>query len=318
VKAVFFGTPLLAVPSLRALTEIATVAGVVCQPDRPAGRGLREQSPAVKLAALSLGLEVFQPEKVRSGELLRWLALRAPTFSVVLAYGRILPRDVLEVPERGSVNLHASLLPRYRGAAPIEWAIARGEEQTGISLMQMDEGLDTGPVYTRHVLEIGLDETAGELRERLAQLSADVIRNDLPRLARGELTAEPQLASQATLAPPLSATDGEIDWFLPANEIHNLVRGFSPKPAARTRVRGKELKIRVTRRVEAAPKIAPGEVRVERPRVLIGTGNGALELVRAQLEGKRELSALELVNGRGLIDGERLGSDAPKAALEPP
>lgn len=268
---------------------------------------LRE--PEVKLAARELGLEIYQPEKVRNGDLYRWLRAREPDVALVLAYGRILPEDVLAAPRAGSLNLHASLLPRYRGAAPIQWAIIRGEVETGISLMQMDAGLDSGPVYSRHALAIGPEETAGELAPRLAELAAAVVRSDVPRAVAGELVAVPQDASAATLAPLLERAHGKIDFREPARAIHDLVRGLAPRPAAHTTAHGKPLRVASTRIAPAAPGLAPGEVRVERPRVLVGTGVGALELVRAQLEGKRELGALELVNGRALADGDVLGAE---------
>jgi methionyl-tRNA formyltransferase len=261
----------------------------------------------VKQAALALGLDVYQPEKVRSGELFAWLAARAPDVALVLAYGRILPLPVLNAPRRGCVNLHASLLPRYRGAAPIQWAILRGERVTGISLMQMDEGLDSGPVYSRHELGIGPDETAGELAARLSELAAQVVRTDLARVVAGEIEASAQDPSGVTLAPPLERAHGNLDFTKSAESVHDWVRGLAPKPGAHTLVRGKRLRLAETRRIGASPQLRPGEVRVERPRVLVGTGDGAVELLRAQVEGKRELSALELANGRVLSDGDVLG-----------
>jgi methionyl-tRNA formyltransferase len=205
------------------------------------------------------------------------------------------------------VNLHASLLPRYRGAAPIQWAILNGETETGISLMQMEEGLDSGPVFVEKKLPIFPNETAGELAERLAALAAEVTRDELPRLVRGELRAEPQDARQATLAPPLGREHGVIDWSESARWIHDRVRGLAPRPSAFTTVAGQRLRVTATRLVTPVPAVEPGVVRVERPRVLVGTGDVALELVRAQLEGKRELAALDLVNGRAIVDGQRLG-----------
>lgn len=232
----------------------------------------------------------------------------SPDLGVVMAYGRILPADVLSAPRLGCVNLHASLLPKLRGAAPIQWAIISGEDTTGISLMQMDEGLDTGPVYTRHAIPIGPDETAGELADRMAALAASVVEQDLPRLVRGELTATPQDETAATYAPLLEREHGRIDWQRPASALHNQVRGLAPRPGAYTTLRGKQLRIAATRVAAHAPPLAPGTVRVERPRVLIGTGEGALELLRAQVEGRRELDALSLVNGRALADGDVLGT----------
>jgi methionyl-tRNA formyltransferase len=307
VRAVFFGTPAIAVPALAALAKVAEIVGVVCQPDRPAGRGLQLRAPEVKVEALSLGLEVVQPTKVRDGSLEAWVRERRPDLALVLAYGRILPRGVLEAPALGCVNLHASLLPKYRGAAPINWAIMQGETSTGISLMQMDEGLDSGAVFVERALSIGPDETAGELAERLAALAADITREELPRLARGELRATPQEHALATHAPLLERAHGLIDWTWSSTRIHDRVRGLAPRPSAFSAVAEQRLRVTATRLANPVPKLSPGEVRVERPRVLVGTGDGALELVRAQLEGKRELSALELVNGRALADGQKLG-----------
>ncbi|HET9959107.1 MAG TPA: methionyl-tRNA formyltransferase [Polyangiaceae bacterium] len=316
MRAVFFGTPALAVPTLRALCDISEVVGVVCQPDRPAGRGLVPQAPAVKSAALELGCEVYQPEKVRNGELERWLREREPDVAVVLAYGRILPKGVLEAPRRGCVNLHASLLPRYRGAAPIQWAILRGERETGISMMQIDEGLDSGPVFSRHAIPIGENETAGELAERLANLGAEILRAELATIVEGRLTSQPQDPALATLAPPLERVHGRLDWSRPAQQLHDQVRGLAPKPGAFTSCRGKQVRLARTHWVATAPALLPGQVRVERPRVLIGTGDGAIELLRAQFEGKKELDALSLVNGRYINDGDLLG-DEPKPTTGP-
>ena len=262
--------------------------------------------PAVKLAAIELGLPVHQPEKVKSGELRAWLENAACDVGVVLAYGRILPPDVLATPRLGCVNLHASLLPRFRGAAPIQWALLEGETTTGISLMQMDAGLDTGPVFTRHVIPIGPHENAGELSERLGELAAEVVRADVPRLAAGELHAAAQDAARVSYAPPLEREHGRIDWTKSAAKIHDQVRGLTPRPGAFTTLRGKQLRITRTARIDRAPPLAPGALRIEKPRVLIGTGEGALELLRAQAEGKKELEALALVNGRTLVDGDTL------------
>jgi methionyl-tRNA formyltransferase len=227
---------------------------------------------------------------------------------VVLAYGRILPPDILAVPPHGALNLHASLLPKYRGAAPIQWCIVRGEAQTGISLMQMDEGLDTGAVLSRHVIPIGEEETAGELAERLSTLAADVVRSDLPRVMRGELTAEPQDHTQATHAPPLEREDGRVAFDQPARVIANLVRGLWPKPGAFTSVGEKTLRL-VKVRASDAPLEAPvGSVVVQGGTPWVATAAGSLEIVQAKLEGKRESSGRDLVNGRVLAAGLRLGT----------
>jgi methionyl-tRNA formyltransferase len=300
IRAVFFGTPAIALPSLRALGEVADVVGVVTQPDRPAGRGLELQAPAVKTLAAELGREVLQPEKVRDGALRDWLAARSPDVLVVLAYGRILPVDVLTVAPRGAINLHASLLPRYRGAAPIAWSILRGEQETGVSLMQMDAGMDTGPVFSRHALPIGDDETAGDLTIRLGELAAEVVRGDLLRAVRGELHAEPQDEALATLAPPLTRDVGRIDFTATARSIKDQVRALAPRPGAFTTLAGKVLRVSEVRRASRQFPGPPGALHVWDGTPWVTTGDGTLELVRAQLEGRRAASGRDLVNGRVL------------------
>lgn len=310
MRAVFFGTPPIAVPALRALTQVAEVAAVVCQPDRPSGRGLKVTAPAVKEAALELGLSVHQPTKVRTGELASWLREKAADVALVMAYGRILPRDVLEAARRGAMNLHASLLPHYRGAAPINWAIVRGERQSGISLMQMDEGLDSGPVYSRHAIDLTDNETAGSLSERLATLAAHVVRADLAAAVEGKLEAVPQDESQATHAPLIERHHLQIDWSQPAVEIARLIRGMAPRPGAFTLLGGKVLRIHEARPTAGPmpPGAQPGTIAVLGKRALVATGIGTLEIVNAQLEGKKALMALDLINGRVLLDGGILGA----------
>jgi methionyl-tRNA formyltransferase len=307
VRAVFFGTPAIAVPALKALAEIAEVVGVVCQPDRPAGRGLNLQPPAVKLAALELGFEVHQPVKVKTGHLADWLRERTPDVALVMAYGRILPPAVLAAPRRGCMNLHASLLPRWRGAAPINWAIIHGDHETGICLMQMDEGLDTGPVYARRAIAIGEEETAGELSERLASTAADLVRAELERAVHGWLEAVPQEHDKSTHAPPLERADGALNFSKTARDLVNLVRGLAPRPGAHTLLNGKPLRV-TQARLSAQPAAGePGCVSVDQKRVLVSAIDGSFELVRAQLEGRKELPALDLINGRALKPGDLLG-----------
>ncbi len=308
IRTVFFGTPAIAVPALEALHETTQLLAVVCQPDRPAGRGLALSEPAVKVAAVRLGLPVYQPQKVRTGELETWLREQAADVAVVMAYGRILPEGVLSAPRLGCLNLHASLLPKLRGAAPINWAIVRGETETGISLMQMDVGLDTGPVFALRKLVIGPEETAGALAERLAALAAEVVREDLPQVARGELAAVAQDASQASHAPLIEKADTRIEWARSAREIVDLVRGMAPRPAAHTEVRGKHLKLTHTRVSSQHAGGAPGTVDLGIGReILVATGSGTVEILRAQLEGKKELGAADLLNGRALGPGDVLG-----------
>lgn len=309
-RSVFFGTPAIAVPALRALAETTEVVGVVCQPDRPAGRGMKLTAPAVKQTALELGLEVHQPVKVKTGNLDEWLEARAVEVAVVLAYGRILPEAVLAAPRRGCINLHASLLPEYRGAAPINWAIMRGETRSGISLMQMDAGLDTGPVYCARELAIAPTETAGELAARMADLAAAMVRDDLPRVLAGELEATPQDAARASHAPPLEKADLVVDWSWEATRIVDWVRGLSPLPCARTTLEGKTLKLQQARVCPGTcPTGSAGEVVIaDKSGLVVACGEGFVELQRAQLEGRKALAAVDLVNGRLLTLGARLGT----------
>ncbi len=309
MRAVFFGTPQIAVPALRALTQVAQVTAVVCQPDRPSGRGLKVTAPPVKEAALELGLSVHQPTKVRTGELASWLRENAADVALVMAYGRILPAEVLAAPRRGAMNLHASLLPRYRGAAPINWAIVNGETQTGVSLMQMDEGLDTGPVYSRHALDLADTETAGTLAERMATLAAHVVRANLAAAVDGKLSPEPQHEADASHAPLIERAHLQVDWSRSALEIARLIRGMAPRPGAFTLLAGKVLRLHQARPMAGPmpPGALPGSVSVLGKRALIATGSGTLELVNAQLEGKNALMAQDLINGRVLVEGLVLG-----------
>lgn len=314
MRSVFFGTPPIAVPALEALHDISDVVGVVCQPDRPAGRGLKVHVPAVKARALELGLPVHQPVKVKTGNLDAWLRERDVDVAVVLAYGRILPPQVLKVPRRGCMNLHASLLPAYRGAAPINWAIIHGETRTGMALMQMDAGMDTGAVYVARELDIGAEETAGELAVRLGKLAATVVREDLTRAVDGELAARPQDEETASYAPLLTKEHAQVDWSATSRDIANLVRGLAPKPGAHTTLRGKTLKLHAARALSSEASLPTGvcgEVLVaDKSGLVVAAGSGAVELLRAQLQGKKALASRDLVNGRTLEVGDVLGRDS--------
>lgn len=312
MRAVFMGTPELSVPSLDALCDVAEVVGVICQPDRPAGRGMQLTPPPVKVRALERGLDVIQPAKLRDGTVAKWIRDKQADVALVVAYGRILPRDVLDAPRTGCLNVHASLLPKYRGAAPITWAIVRGEKETGVDLMRMEEGLDTGGVYAEKRTPIDPDETAGELAKRIAQLAAELVRESLVATVEGKLPIRPQDDSQATLAPILKKEDGAIDWSKPARVIHDHVRGMSPWPGATTRANNKTLKIHRTRVVDyeiTSPiERSPGViVLADKHRVVVAAGEGALELVEAQPEGKKPMPATDLVHGRALAVGQKLG-----------
>lgn len=311
-RAVFMGTPQFAVPCLDALVEIADVVGVVCQPDKPRGRGLELAAPPVKLRALELGLNVVQPTKLKTGEFAGWLREQAIDVALVVAYGRILPKDVLEAPRLGCVNVHASLLPKYRGAAPITWAIVRGEPETGITLMQMDEGMDTGPVLEQLPTEIVGDETAGDLSERLSAIGALAVRKGLPKYVAGGYTPIPQDHARATLAPILEKEDGRIDFTKGARAVHDHVRGMSPWPGAFTTFRGKGLKVHATRVTDVpagAKRTVPGTVVLtDKSRVVVACGERAIELLRVQVEGKKAIGANDWVAGRGVAEGEILGA----------
>ncbi len=226
-------------PPSRPSPRSPIIPAVICQPDRPAGRGLEQKPSPVKARALELGLHVEQPVKVRTPEFAAWIRDQNADVALVIAYGRILTPAVLQGPRRGCVNLHASLLPKYRGAAPITWAIVRGEAETGISVMQMDEGMDTGPVFTRTAIPIGPEMTADELEVALGQLAAELVGRDLPRIVGGELTAVPQDNDAATLAPILEKENGRIDFAQGARAVHDHVRGMTPWPGAFTTVEGR-------------------------------------------------------------------------------
>ncbi len=309
-RAVFMGTPQFAVPCLDALVEIADVVGVVCQPDKPQGRGLEVTEPPVKERALELGLSVHQPTKMKDGTFAAWLRELDVDVALVVAYGRILPKDVLTAPRLGCINVHASLLPKYRGAAPITWAIVNGEPETGITLMQMDEGMDTGPMLEQFPTPILPEETAGELSERLGALGALAVRKGLPRYVAGGYEPIPQNHAKATMAPILKKEDGRIDWKQPARKVHDHVRGMSPWPSAFTTSRGKLLKVHETRVIDtSASGKEPGTVVLaDKTRVVVACGERAIELGRVQLEGKKAVSAGDWFVGRGVAEGDKLGA----------
>jgi methionyl-tRNA formyltransferase len=319
MRALFFGSPEIAVPSLQALSEVADIVGVVTQPDRPAGRGLGVQAPAVKVAALEMGIPVYQPLKVRDGELERYVRNSNVAVALVIAYGRILPSGVLSAPRVGCLNLHASLLPRHRGAAPIQRALMAGDTETGVCLMQMDDGMDTGPVLTRLVIPIDPADDAGSLAVKVAQCAAKLTRESLAAAVSGKLIPVPQDSSLATHAPPITNADCAIDWARTARELVSQIRGLAPRPGAETNWNGpsgdeKRLKILAAREAPAVvgEQLAPGTVRVSRGRPWVAAGGGSfLEILSGQLPGKKAVHGTDLVNGRALVDGTRLRSVSP-------
>jgi len=303
MRVVFMGTPSFAVPSLAALAAAGhEVAALVAQPDRPAGRGQALKEPATKAWAREKGIPVLQPEKVRDGALAAELGTLRPDVLVVAAYGRILGKDLLLLAPHGALNVHGSLLPAYRGAAPIQWAIANGDAETGVTIMQMDEGLDTGDVLLQRVLPVEPGDTAETLTPRLAALGGEALVAALALLAKGGLVPVRQDPAKATLARILTREDGRIDWTRPAREVANRLRGFSPWPGAWTTLDGKGVKILEASAEDAG---APGEASV--PGTATGVaGRGvavacafptALWVRRLQLEGKAPQAAADFMNG---------------------
>ena len=308
VRCVFFGTPAIAVAALEVLTKNAEVVAAVCQPDRPGGRGLRPQVPAIKVWAMKHGVQIAQPDSLRNGEFSQWISRQHVDLSVVLAFGRILPPDLLRASRLGCVNLHASLLPRHRGAAPIPWSILSGDNETGVSLMQMDEGLDTGPVLVQHRIVIDPRESTGSLTERISKLCAHVAEIEIPRYVQGELKGVPQDTAMATWAPPIRASDRQLDFNQPAILVDSRVRAMSPSPGAITSCRGRLLRILEAKPLASDSGGEPGCVTLTHDRrILVATRAGSLELICAQLEGKRPLVAHNLINGRAVLAHDRLG-----------
>lgn len=310
MKLVFCGTPQFAVPSLERLVSAGhDVQLVVTQPDRPQGRGMELTAPPVKQTALSLGLPATQPDKIKNNKEFRAEieALRLDAI-IVVAYGRIIPGWMLHFPEFGNINVHASLLPKYRGAAPIQWAIANGETVTGVTTIKIDEGLDTGDILLKRQMEIAPDDTAVTLAPRLADLGADLLVETLEQLQQGSLQPIPQDDSLATLAPILKKEDGVVDFNRSAREILNRLRGFQPWPGAYSRFRGKNLKLLDAGMSERVPPLAPGELLASSNGLFAGCGDAtALELLQVQLEGKKPMPARDFVSGYHPAQGERLG-----------
>ena len=301
------GTPEFAVPTLQKIAAAGhDVAAVLTQPDRPKGRGGRPAAPPVKEAALRLGLAVDQPERIRTAEAIEFLRGLAPEAMVVVGYGKIVPQAIIDIPPLGIINVHASLLPKYRGAAPIQWAIANGETRTGVTTMRIDAGLDTGDLLLASETAIGPEETAVELGPRLAVLGADLLIETLAGLAAGRITPRKQDDAQASFAPILKKEDGRIDWTRPAHEIHDRVRGFQPWPLCRTTLRGKALEVRSARVADGCPGL-PGSLHPLRGRLLVACGDSAaLELLEVQLEGRKRMNAAAFLNGFPVVENELL------------
>jgi methionyl-tRNA formyltransferase len=312
LRIVFCGTPEFAVPSLRALIAQPgfEIAGVVTQPDRPRGRGGEIHASPVKETAVAAGIPVYQPEKIKSDEGFEYFQRIAPDALIIIAYGQIISQRLISIPRLGWINLHASLLPKYRGAAPINWAIVNGEKVTGLTTMQIDAGLDTGPMLLKYETGIAADETAPELTAQLAEAGGALIVETLRQLGRGELVPVAQDNSQATFAPILRKEDGRIDWWLSAYEIYNRIRGLQPWPGAFTAFRGKNCRIWGKPLKPVAASGTPGLIlptREDGLRVICGS-NTVLRVEQVQIEGRNRVTDGEFMRGAHIVPGERFGS----------
>jgi methionyl-tRNA formyltransferase len=306
MRLVYLGTPRFAVPTLERIVEAGhQVLAVVTQPDRPRGRGQQLAPPPVKEAALRLGLPLYQPERVRRPEAVEFLRGLKAEAMVVVGYGQIIPQVVIDLAPLGIINVHASLLPKYRGAGPIQWAIFRGEIHTGVTTMRIDAGLDTGDMLLKRETEIGEDENAIELGERLSVMGADLLVETLQGLAAGTIVPEKQDNAQATLAPLLKKEDGLVDWTRPAWDIHNQVRGLQPWPGAHTTFRGQPLQIWKTKLLSTGSS-TPGSLISIKP-LIVSCGSSGLELLEVQQQGRKRMSGADFANGQRLSENEILG-----------
>ena len=311
MNLVFCGTPRFAVPTLERLAEVGhTIPLVVTQPDRPRGRGMELAFSPVKQSAVGLGLDIIQPQAIKNNAEFRdRLTAIAPDAIIVVGYGRIIPQWMIDLPRFGNLNLHASLLPKYRGAAPIQWAIANGESVTGVTTMRIDAGLDTGDILLQQELAIKLTDTSETVAPKLAAAGAELMAETLTRLSQGTVRPTSQDNSKATLAPILTKEDGRMDFNRSAEELSNRFRGFQPWPGAFTTFKAKTLQARSVQPTRWEQKLAPGEIAVDGSRLLVGCAGGGstLELLEVQLEGKRRMTASEFINGYRPRSGDRLG-----------
>jgi methionyl-tRNA formyltransferase len=309
MEIIFLGTPEFAVPSLKALAAAGhKIQGVFTQPDRPKGRGNQLAASPVKEAASELGLRVLQPERIRRPEQVAALVELKPELMVVVGYGQIIPQAIIDIPAQGILNVHASLLPKYRGAAPIQWAIANGEAETGVTIMRIDAGLDTGDMLAQRSMPIRSEETAPHLSKRLAEAGAQLLLESIQSIANETVVYTPQDNSMATYAPVLKKEDGRIDWSLSASVIHNRMRGFTPWPGAYTTFRGQALRIHDAYPLGCQSSDEPGTLESEKRTLRVICGhNSALELKEIQLEGKKRVDVDAFLNGHNIERGERLG-----------
>lgn len=298
---IFFGTPEFAVPTLKALiSKKEKIVLVVTQPDRPKGRGKIIQPCEIKKTALEYGLNVAQPEKLRDESFIKMLKELDPEFGVVVAYGKILPKEILEIPQYGCINLHASLLPKYRGAAPVQWALIKGEKVTGVTTMLIDEGLDTGPVLLQREVPIEDEDNAQSLAHKLSTIGAELIIETIEKMRRKEIKPEPQ-KGEPSYAPQLRKEDGKINWNLSALEIFNLIRGTYPWPCAYSFLKNERVKIIKAEVLEGVA--SAGSVVKAKNELIVGTGDGLLRILLIQPEGKKVMTAKEFLTGRKINEG---------------
>lgn len=308
MRILFLGTPEFAVPSLKTLIGSShEIVAVITQPDKPKGRKLQLAPPPVKEIALAHQFECLQPESLKEEGIQERVSKLAPDICVVVAYGKIIPSWLLELPPHGCLNIHASLLPRYRGAAPIQRAIMNGEKETGVSIMLLDEGMDTGPVLRQKAVRIAVDDNAGTLYDKLAAVGAELLGEVLDKIQEGKITSVPQDDSFATYAPKIEKDEGRIDWSLSAERIHNLVRALNPAPGAFTSYGNLRVKIWITRVEDGFGKTTPGTILETKHSLVVATGIGALTLLRVQPENRDKMSGEEFVRGYRVKVGERLG-----------
>lgn len=310
MRIVFMGTPDFAVGSLQALCESGKheILAVVTQPDRPKGRGNKLLQTPVKEYALAQGLTVYQPQKVKTPEFVELLHELQPELIVVAAFGQFLSKEILELPKYGCINVHASLLPKYRGAAPIQYAIIKGEKESGVTIMQMDIGMDTGAMLDKVVVPIAENTTMGELHDALREQGAALLLQVIDKIAAGTAVAEPQDNEQATYATLLDRSMEHIDWSKSAQEVHNLIRGFNPAPSTFTKLpNGKSLKIWGSRMTDKNSAAAAGTViETGKHSFFVACGEGVLEITEVQPESKKRMSAQVFLNGRGVQEGDLL------------
>ncbi len=311
MRIVFMGTPDFSVPALEALLEAGhEIAAVVTQPDKPKGRGGRVQMTPVKLKALEKNIPVYQPVKVKTPEFTQLLRELAPEVIVVIAFGQILSKEILDIPPFGCVNIHASLLPKYRGAAPIQWAVIDGEKESGVTTMQMDVGLDTGDMLEKAVVPIAEDETGGSLHDKLSRAGAALILTTLEGLKAGTITPVPQTEEGTCYARMLDKTLGDIDWTMPASAIERLIRGLNPWPSAYTSWNGKTIKLWQAVVAEGEPSwkgTLPGQVvRSDRHSLVVAAGEGFLSIRELQIEGKKRMDVEAFLRGCSLSEGSVL------------